>query len=121
MSVERHTPPSSLPKQLAKQPAAPRGRRGEQCVLRRLPPVLSSTQHYDAKKIKKIKKISRDGTEYPKKTASTTTRTATYATPPQPPVELVPEPEPEPDPEPEPEQTLLPTHYSQPESRPHGG
>ena len=37
-------------------------------------------------------------------------------------VELVPEPEPEPepDPEPQPERTLPPTHYSQPESRPHG-
>ena len=29
--------------------------------------------------------------------------------------------EPEPEPEPQPEPTSLPTHYSQPESRPHGG
>lgn len=40
---------------------------------------------------------------------------------PNPRIELVPEPEPEPDPEPQPEPTSLPTHYSQPESRPHGG
>ena len=40
---------------------------------------------------------------------------------PNPRIELVPEPEPEPDPEPQPEPTSLPTNYSQPESRPHGG